>query len=329
MILHGVTASALGFAEVADAIAHDGWTVDALDLPGHGATRWIGPDGEPLADQESVGAGAYDLEKVGRLVADAVRALPPAVPSGAGNGQVRPRADDAAGADGAPAWPAASAGRGHGEPAAMIPAGGSAAGGSAAGESAAAPVILGHSWGSGVAMAAIDAEAPAERLVLLDPPFLTPDQGIEMAEGFRAQLADAQLADGVRWERAEVAQARAFVTATKPGLSGDEIEARVRELTDTSPGAVDAIARGAPMDPIGMMASWRSRHPDLPVDVIAGDPEAGGLVPHHVQGLLRMALGDDRVHVLDGLGHSPQHEDVGRLLDVLRAVLRSAVPEPG
>ncbi len=281
VILHGVTAGALGFAEVARDLAEDGWTVDALDLPGHGATRWLGADAEPLANQESVGPGAYELGRVGALVAAAIRALPPAVPA-----TVRP----------AEAPPGTSAG---------------------------APVVLGHSWGAGVAVMAIDADAPVDRLVLLDPPFVTPEQGEEMAEGFRAQLAD-----GLRWERAEVAQARAVVAAADPGLPDDELEARVRELTARSPGAADAIARGVPMDPIGMMVSWRSRHPDLPVDVIAGDPDAGGLVPTHIQALLRMALGPDRVHVLEGLGHSPQHEDVRRLLDVLRAVLRSETPQP-
>jgi alpha-beta hydrolase superfamily lysophospholipase len=77
VILHGVTANAMAFGGVARALASHGCTVDAIDLPGHGGTRWTDEAGQPLSDQESVGRSAYDLRHVGELVAAAMRAIPP------------------------------------------------------------------------------------------------------------------------------------------------------------------------------------------------------------------------------------------------------------
>jgi pimeloyl-ACP methyl ester carboxylesterase len=264
VILHGVTASSLAFDVVARAIAGDGWTVDALDLPGHAGTRWTDEAGEPLADQEAVDRSFYDLVHVGMLVAAAVRALPVSVHGGVSR-------------DGD--------GRADASPAAQPEA----------------PVVLGHSWGAGVAVMAVDAGLAADRLVLEDPPFLTPEQGAEMADGFRSELSAG------------------FEGAVAGGEDDDEVEAHAP--AETSPLAADAIARGAPWDPIGILAGWRARHPDLRVDVIAGDSEAGGLIPAAVLRVLRAALGTERVHELPGLGHSPHREDPARFLEVLRGVI--------
>lgn len=264
VILHGVTASSLAFDGVARAIAGDGWTVDALDLPGHAGTRWTDEAGEPLVDQEAVDRSVYDLAHVGALVAAAVRALPPPV-----------RGDGRRGDDRDPdAAPESRPG---------------------------APVVLGHSWGAGVAVMAVDAGLATNRLVLEDPPFLTPEQGAEMADGFRSELGAG------------------FEGAVAGGAGDDELEAR--DPADTSPLAADAIARGAPWDPVGLLAGWRVRHPDLRVDVIAGDPSIGGLIPAAMLRVLRVALGPEHVHELPGLGHSPHREDPARFLEVLRRAI--------
>lgn len=189
VILHGVTSSALAFAGVARALAADGRTVDALDLPGHGGTRWTDESGESLPDQESVGRSAYDLRHVGELVAAAMHALPSAAPPA-----LAAAADDLH----LPATgPRASALDG-------------------------APALLGHSWGAGVATVAVDAGAAVAQLVLEDPPFLTAAQAAEMAEGFRAELrpvldeAQAVVRSwGPAWE-GEDADARARPWSTRP-----------------------------------------------------------------------------------------------------------------
>ncbi|HXQ95535.1 MAG TPA: alpha/beta fold hydrolase [Candidatus Acidoferrales bacterium] len=189
VILHGVTSSALAFAGVARALAADGRTVDALDLPGHGGTRWTDESGESLPDQESVGRSAYDLRHVGELVAAAMHALPSAATHA-----LAAAADDLH----LPATgPRASALDG-------------------------APALLGHSWGAGVATVAVDAGAAVAQLVLEDPPFLTAAQAAEMAEGFRAELrpvldeAQAVVRSwGPAWE-GEDADARARPWSTRP-----------------------------------------------------------------------------------------------------------------
>ncbi len=260
VILHGVTGNAMSWDGVGAALARQGWTVDALDLPGHGKTRWTDGDGRPVRDQESVGADRYELRHVGALVAQAVRSLPPL-----------PRA--------ATASPPA------------------------------APAILGHSWGAGVAIMAIDAGAPATRLILLDPPFMTPAQGAEMAASFGSELRPGMDLDA----------ARALVREL--GEAEESVEASAHAIVETSPMAADAISRGGPWDPVAVMAAWRARHPDLPVDVIAGDPSSGGLIPPAILQLLRTALGPSRIHEMQGLGHSPYREDRQRFLAVLGRIL--------
>jgi pimeloyl-ACP methyl ester carboxylesterase len=267
VIFHGVTSSSLAFDGVAKAIAGDGWTVDALDLPGHAGTRWTDEAGTPLADQERVDRSAYDLAHVGALAAAAVRALPPPVRGRGG----RDGAGDGYGAtDRSPAPPSL-------------------------------PVVLGHSWGAGVAVMAVDAGMPTDRLVLEDPPFLTPEQGAAMADGFRSELG-AGIPEGVVYR-------------------SDDDEMGADATSETSPLAADAIARGAPWDPFALLAGWRARHPDLRVDVIAGDASVGGLIPAAMLQVLRVALGPERVHQLPGLGHSPHREDPERFLEVLRRVM--------
>ncbi len=269
VILHGVMGNALAWDGVGRALARDGWTVDALDLPGHGQTRWTDELGLPLPDQEAVGAEPYELRRVGEVVARAMRALPPA----------HRRRD-------------AGANDPSGEDTAAQP-----------------PVVLGHSWGAGVALVAIDAGAPAAHLVLLDPPFLTPEQGAEMAASFGAELRPGL----------DLEQARALVRES--GTDDATVEAAAHAMVETSPLAAQAVARSGPWDPLALMAAWWAAHADLPVDVIAGDPAAGGLIPPPVLGRLRAALGPSRVHELPGLGHSPYREDRERFLRVLRGIL--------
>jgi pimeloyl-ACP methyl ester carboxylesterase len=261
VILHGVTGNAMAWDGVGMALARQGCTVDALDLPGHGQTRWTDGDGRPVPDQESVGADRYELHRVGELVARAIHALP-TLPPGAGT-----------------ASPPAP------------------------------PSILGHSWGAGVAVMAIDAGAPVARLVLLDPPFMTPAQGAEMAASFAAELRPGMDLDA----------ARALVR--EQGDRGESVEARAHAIVETSPLAAGAIARGGPWDPMEVMAAWRARHPGLPVDVIAGDPSAGGMIPPQILRLLRTALGPSHVHEMPGVGHSPYREDLQRFMQVLGEAL--------
>lgn len=277
VILHGVTGNAISWDAVARDLADDGWTVEAPDLPGHGETRWTDDAGRPLADQESIGPAAYGLENMGRLVAGVLRALDErAAPAGE-----RLDAVNAGGRDAPPA----------------------------------APVVLAHSWGTGVAAAAVDAGAEMAELILLEPPVLSAEQAGDLAESF------------VSWLRPELDLTAAREQVRADGRDEDGVEAEARAMVETSPGAAAAIARSGPPNPLEFMASWRGAHPSLPVEVIAGEPEAGGLVPAFAVKVFAMALGAEHVHVLRGLGHSPNREDRGRFVELLRGLLGRVEPE--
>lgn len=66
VLLHGVQSSAATMARTARALAADGWEASALDMPGHGTTRWL--DGA----EDDV---RYERPNVVRLVATAVAAV--------------------------------------------------------------------------------------------------------------------------------------------------------------------------------------------------------------------------------------------------------------
>ena len=66
VLLHGVQSSAATMARTARALAADGWEASALDMPGHGTTRWL--DG---AEDDA----RYERPNVVRLVATAVAAV--------------------------------------------------------------------------------------------------------------------------------------------------------------------------------------------------------------------------------------------------------------
>lgn len=184
-----------------------------------------------------------------------------------------------------------------------------AASGAAPGATTAPPVVLAHSWGTGVAAAAVDAGASVAKLIMLEPPVLSGDQSDDLAESFVSWLRPGLDLDAAR----ELARA--------DGRDSASVEAEAHAMVETSPRAAAAIARSGPANPLGFMAAWRAAHPALPVEVIAGETDAGGLVPAFAVRMFALALGRDHVHVLPGLGHSPNREDRGRFLELLRALL--------
>ena len=75
LLLHGLGGTAATQTPVGAALAERGWSVRALDLPGHGWTSWLTPEGVPVQDPESVEPARYRLDGLGRLLGDAIRAL--------------------------------------------------------------------------------------------------------------------------------------------------------------------------------------------------------------------------------------------------------------
>ncbi len=229
-------------ARTARALAADGWDVTALDMPGHGTTRWL--DG---AEDDA----RYERANVARLVGAAVAAV------------------------------------------------------------ADRPALIGHSWGADTALAIAASGARLERTVLIDPPSLTPAEAEALGASDITELRPGDLA-----------AARGLIEAAGVIRDALDIAAKAEALTRASPRAILAAFRSpGAWQPLGDLRRWLALLERTPLDVIAGDPAVGGLMPWPVIGELRAILGDSHVHVLPGAGHSPQRTDFGRFWTFLRGIL--------
>jgi pimeloyl-ACP methyl ester carboxylesterase len=252
ILLHGLAGTAATQAPVAAALAERGWSVRALDLPGHGWTRWLRPDGEPVDDPESVDPSVYRLDELGRLIGDAVRALQLPRP----------------------------------------------------------PVLIGHSWGAGVAVAAVLEHAPIERAVLVDPPFLTADASLSLANDLVGAL------------RPDVASAAEVLVSQGFPSDDQQLAIAAEGLTVASPLAILSAARENAYGPDRFLDWWRTSKPKARVDIIAGDPAAGGLIPAIARPALTMLLGRGHVHHMPGAGHTPQFTHFEQFIALLARILR-------
>jgi pimeloyl-ACP methyl ester carboxylesterase len=252
VLLHGLGGTAATQTPVGAALARRGWSVRAIDLPGHGWTRWLAPSGEPLDDPESVERSRYRLDALGRLIGEAVRAL------------------------------------GFGTP----------------------PVVIGHSWGAGVAAAAVLEHAPVERAVLVEPPFLTADASATVAQDLAASI------------RADTASATENLVAQGMSPDDPQLPFAAEALTLASPLAILSAASENAYGPEHFLEWWRRSRPRARVDVVAGDPNAGGLVPAIARPALTMLLGRGRVHYMPGAGHNPQLTHFNEYMELLTRILR-------
>jgi pimeloyl-ACP methyl ester carboxylesterase len=242
VLLHGVQSSAATMARTARALAADGWHCTALDMPGHGWTRWL--DG---AEDDA----RYERRNVVRLVGAAVATV----------------------ADG--------------------------------------PALVGHSWGADIALSMAASGVDIERAVLIDPPALTAAEG----EGLVASEV-GELRPG------DLPAARAVIEAAGVIRDPLDIAAKAEALTQASARAILAAFRSPGAWQPGVdVRRWLALARRAPIDIIAGEPAAGGLLPDVVVTQLRGLLGADRVHVMRDAGHSPQRTDFDRFWPLLRAIL--------
>jgi pimeloyl-ACP methyl ester carboxylesterase len=251
VMLHGLTGNAATQAPVAAALAADGWSVRAIDLPGHGRSRWLGEDGTIL-DPESLDPGLYGLDRIAGTVARAIEAL---------------------GLD-------------------------------------ERPILIGHSWGAGIAVATILERAPVSRLILVDPPFLSMPGALELANDLAAELSP------------DLEAARAVAIETEPDATEIDLAARAEALSQASALAVRSAASQTGYGPVELLSRWRAAKPDVAVDVICGSPAHGGLVPARARLALWFFLGRGRVHYLRDAGHSPQNTHFAEFMTLLRRLLR-------
>jgi pimeloyl-ACP methyl ester carboxylesterase len=251
VLLHGLSGSAATQAPVAATLAKAGWSVRALDLPGHGWSHWVDDDAGRTLDPDSVEAAAYGLDRVARAIAGALRMLALAPPV----------------------------------------------------------ALIGHSWGAGVAAAAILEGAPVSRLVLVDPPFLTAEGSADLTAELVSEL------------RPDTDAAYSVASELEPGADPIALAARAEALTQASQLAIMAAASETGYGPFEFLARWRAARPKIRVDAIVGDPRNGGLVPTRARLALRLVLGRGRVHYLREAGHSPQESHFPQFMALLEGLL--------
>lgn len=255
LYLHGLQSAAVTSWRLAEALIADGWHFDALDMPGHGESRWLGANGRALADQEAVDPGLYRLESIVGVLREAIQQL-------------------------------------------QLPV---------------APTLVGHSWGAAAALAVASTGMPLERTVLIDPPFLSPVEALQLGEQLVAEL------------RPELADALAEVR-TRPDFGDDrDIQAKAIALTQASAHAIRSICQSVrSWSVLDEDETWRQAREQSPLEVIVGEPVAGSLVgPADVE-RMRRVLGPEHVTVLAGASHSPQRTDLAALLDALRRTFHAA-----
>jgi pimeloyl-ACP methyl ester carboxylesterase len=183
--------------------------------------------------------------------------------------------------------------------------------GAAVGSLGASPVLIGHSWGADTALAVAVSGLPLAHVVLIDPPVMTRDDAAEWAAADVAELRPGDLE-----------AARAVVAAGGWIADPLDAEAKAQALTTISPLAIEAVyLDDAAWRPQADARRWCALAAPPPLDVIAADPDTGGFIPWPALDELRSILGPERVHLLEGAGHSPQRTDFDRLWALLRSIL--------
>ena len=179
--------------------------------------------------------------------------------------------------------------------------------GDAVGALGSRPVLIGHSWGADTALAIAVSGRSLEHVVLIDPPVMT-----ELA----AELAASDLAE---LRPGDLEAARAVVAASGWITDALDAEAKAQALTTIAPSSIEAVYLSAgAWQPQVDARRWRVMPDAPPLDLIAADPDTGGLIPSAALDELRSILGEDRVHFLKGASHSPQRTDFDRLWPLLR-----------
>jgi pimeloyl-ACP methyl ester carboxylesterase len=101
-----------------------------------------------------------------------------------------------------------------------------------------------------------------------------------------------------------------------------ELEAKATALSQASALAQRAVAESGAFSPDDLRRRWEPvLSSGVRLEVILGEPQHGGMVPADARAYLVDVLGEDRVHVIRGAGHSPQRSHRGEFLDVLDRIL--------
>jgi pimeloyl-ACP methyl ester carboxylesterase len=169
--------------------------------------------------------------------------------------------------------------------------------------------VIGHSWGAMVVAALPAAGFRPERMVLLDPPALPRADLVRLTQ------------DPTEQRHENVADAIEAIRASGVSWSEGDIRAKAMALTQIDETAVRAIYLENGDYDAGMAALVDPAALDIPVWVIRGNPEEGGLIPDENVSALAERVGTDHVMTIAGAGHSPQRSHPeATILAILRAL---------
>lgn len=254
-------------------------TVDAAGVR-WSAAEWGHPDDPPLLLLHGIGAAARTWWRVGpALAAAGYRVIAPDLP---GHGRT----------------PAVPGRHRFVDTAADVSAFGASAGWSSIpgpGMVAAGPVVA-HSWGAMVAASLPAAGVRSARIVLLDPPAISP-----------AVLA-AMTEDPTERHYEKLDEAIARLTAAYPAWSEGDLLAKAEGLTQVDEAAARRILLENGDWDGGLAALADPRAAGIPVWLVRGDAPAGGLVPDEVAMAFAARFGPERCLTIAGAPHSPHRE---------------------
>jgi pimeloyl-ACP methyl ester carboxylesterase len=153
--------------------------------------------------------------------------------------------------------------------------------------------LVGHSWGAMTAAWLPAAGLVPARIVLVDPPAIP-----------RAAIA-TMLDDPVEHRYDDLDVALPAIAAANPGWAAPDVHAKAEALTLYDEEAVRSVLLDNGDWDGGLAGLAEPAARDVPVWLVRGEPEAGGLVPEPGLGPLARRIGVERVLTIDGGSHSP------------------------
>ena len=154
--------------------------------------------------------------------------------------------------------------------------------------------VIGHSWGGLTAAALPVAGLRPSRLVLLDPPVLP------------FAIISQMVVDPGERHYDTFEEARPVVRGRNPDWSDGDVDAKAEALTQLDEEAARSVLldNGDFDGGLGDLADPAAD--GIPIWLIRGDPDTGGLIPDPAADRFAARIGEDHVITLPGTPHSPQ-----------------------
>lgn len=175
------------------------------------------------------------------------------------------------------------------------------------------PIVIGHSWGGGVALVHATASASQVEpgsIVLVDPLLSMPV--VDAAE-YRQALSE-HLGKPRREQADRLRDAH-------PRWHTCDVYWKAEALEKSSPQAVHGVFR----ENIGLDLLPELRSVAVPWALVVADPAQGGILPHTLWQDLQMAAagGQGQLYTMPGVGHDIHREDFAGFMANLQRFLRS------